>query len=74
MLYYGYTIGELMLFGLTGVVLLWSFFRILTVDKHDSKFFYYFSFAATLFLLWAWRSGNGYEFYQLIRNWIGTPD
>ena len=74
MLYYGYTIAELMIFGLAAVVILWSLFRIITADKHDSKFVYYFTFVATGFALWAWRSGTAYGFYQLIRQWIGTPD
>ena len=74
MLYYGYTIVELMGFGLAGLALLWSLFKIITVDRHDSKFFYYFSFAAICFGIWAWRSGAAYETFEMIRVWIGTPD
>ncbi len=74
MLYFGYSIVELMIFGLAAVAILWSLFKIVTADRHDSKFLYYFTFVATCFALWAWRSGSAYETYQLIRQWIGTPD
>lgn len=74
MMYYGYTIPELIVFGLAGVLILWSLFRIITVSRHDPKFLYYFTFVATCLALWAWRSGVAFETYSMVKHWIGTPD
>jgi hypothetical protein len=73
-MFFGYTISELMIFGLAGIVALWSIFNIIAGQRYSaSKFFYYFVLAATGFGLWAWRSGTGEAFYLTIKRIIGTP-
>jgi hypothetical protein len=72
-MYFGYTIPELLVFGVAAAVIIWALWKILTEEKHSSKFFHWFMIALTCFALWAWRSGNGAAFYNWVKNFIGTP-
>jgi hypothetical protein len=72
-MYYGYTVPELAIFISAAAVIIWAFWRIFTGDKHASKFFFWFLIFATVFSLWAWRTGNAVELYQKIKTAIGTP-
>jgi hypothetical protein len=72
-MYFGYTISELIIFCLAGIIALWSLLNIFTSEKHASKFPYWFLLAATGFSLWMWRSGSGVAFYHGVKSFIGTP-
>jgi hypothetical protein len=72
-MYFGYTISELIIFCIAGLVALWSLVNIITGEKHASKFLYWFILAATGFGLWMWRSGSGVAFYHGVKSFIGTP-
>ncbi|MFO7962711.1 MAG: hypothetical protein R6U50_02205 [Desulfobacterales bacterium] len=72
-MYFGYTGPELMIFGLAAFAILWSLIKILILERHTSKFLYWFVLIATCLSLWLWRSGIAADAYLQVRLWIGTP-
>ncbi len=73
-MYFGYTIQEIAVFGVAGLIMIWSAWRIFNSGRLVSNFRFYFLIAATVFTLWAWRSGNAVELYQYLKTEIFTPD
>ena len=73
MMYYGYTIVELIVFGIAAIIVLWSLFKIIVEEKHASKFLYWFLLIVTIVGIWLWRSGNLLAFYLWAKLVIGTP-
>ena len=73
MMYYGYTIPELIVFGIAAIIVLWSLYKIISEEKHASKFLYWFLLIVTIVGIWLWRSGNLLAFYLWAKMVIGTP-
>ena len=73
-MYFGYTPPELAVFAVAAAIIIWALWRILFSGRHSSNFFFWFLIFATIFSLWAWRSGNAVELYQKIKYEIATPD
>jgi len=72
-MYFGYGLHELAIFLGAALIIIWAFWRIFTGSRHSSKFFFWLVIFATLFGLWAWRSGKAVYLYQKIKSEMTTP-
>ena len=73
-MYFGYTLPELAAFTVAAIIIIWALWRIFSSSKHASNFAFWLIIAATIFALWAWRSGTAVYYYDKIKTELITPD
>ena len=73
-MYFGYSLPEFAVFTVAALIVIWALWRIFSSGRLSSNFVFWFIIFATIFSLWAWRSGTAVYYYEKIKTEIATPD